>query len=257
MNRSPVERILDDWDQAANNMEVPAMAPRSDRPGRRGRSTGPFNLVPLLAAAVVVAVGIAWLGGRIGGPAGGDPSPSPVPFATPSVPAASPSPSPSLAAPTPSTAPSATPSASPTPTSPPPTEGPCDPAQLRARVTGWDGAAGSRIAHLSLTTDQTVACTIVLLWRPELVDGSGTIRIEGGVPADSGTIEVRPGESLTTLVRASNDCLPPPTPPVTIAFVLDDGSRLVATPLSADDVTTPPCNGPGQPADISMQEWAR
>jgi hypothetical protein len=62
---------------------------------------------------------------------------------------------------------------------------------------------------------------------------------------------------LTTHAQAGNDCSPPAVAPVTIAFVLGDGSRVVATPLSSDDVTTPPCNGPGEPGTMSMQPWTR
>ena len=68
---------------------------------------------------------------------------------------------------------------------------------------------------------------------------------------------VAPGEVLSTLVSASNDCKPAPVPPVRVAFVFSDGSRLVADAVSPTDTTTPPCNGAGSPAEIDMHPWAK
>ncbi len=237
MDRSPVERILDDWDQVANRAAAPPVAPR-----RGGTSVGfaTFGLVPLLAAALAVAVGVAWIGGRIGGSSGNPGGSGSLPVSTGSADS-----SPATTAP--AIGPSILPSA----------QTACAADALQARVTGWEGAAGNRIATVDVTLDGGTACTTQRVWRPEFVDGSGTIRIEGGIPTASGTIEIAPGVTLTTLVQLGNDCLPPPTAPVSIAFILDDGTRLVATPLSADDVTTPPCNGPGQAAAISMHPWSR
>jgi hypothetical protein len=240
MNRTPVERILDDWDGVANRAQPPAVAPRR---AWSGGSLGGFSLLPLAAAALAVAVGVAWLGGRIGNDQGtSNPSTS-----AGSVVTASPSdPAPSATA-TGAPEASATPSAGTT----------CAADRLRAQVTAWEGAAGTRIAHVTLTLEGDSACTIARLWRPELVEADGTIRIEGAVPTESETIEIRPGQPLTTLVGASNDCLPPPTSAVSVAFIVNEGARLVAAPLSTGDMTTPPCLGAGEPASISMQPWAR
>ncbi|MEA2520328.1 MAG: hypothetical protein QOF49_2408 [Chloroflexota bacterium] len=236
MDRTPVERILDDWDAVSSRAQPPGTAPR--RAWGRG-SRGVFNLLPLAAAALAIAIGVVWLGGRTGGNVGAvAPTRSAVSAVGPSEP---------IMSTPPSSAASLT----------PPAGAACDPDRLRAQVTAWEGAAGSRIADVTLSVTGEGACTIARLWRPELVDGGRTIRIEGVVPTDAGTIEIRPGDALTTLVKASNDCLPPPTAPVSVAFVLDDGSRLVAAPVSPDDTTTPPCLGAGQPASIEMQKWAR
>ena len=93
--------------------------------------------------------------------------------------------------------------------------------------------------------------------RPQLVDGRGSVLIEGANAPASGLISVAPGGVLTTLVQDGNYCGPAPQPPVSVAFVLKDGGRIVAHPLSPTDATLPPCNGPGSPADIEMQPWAR
>lgn len=235
MDRSPVERILADWDDVASRSQQPAVAPHR-RAGRSAR--GGVSLLPLLAAALAIAVGVTWLGGKLGGVGGPGTS----------APPSSVTASPDTATPTPSAV-AVTPSAA--------TGAPCDPDRLAVAITGWDGAAGSRTATLTLRLDGTDECTIESLWRPELVDGSGRIRIEGAPVSEARTIELRSGETLTTLAQASNDCGPTPAPPVTIAFILGDGSRIVAAPPSPTDVTTAPCNGPGQPGAISMQAWTR
>ena len=244
MDRSAVERLLGDWDEVADRAQPPTIAPRplTVHPVLNG-----VRLMPLIVAALAVAAGVAWLGVRTGGVGGQGPSSdsslltAPPTSATSSAAPGSPTPTASAAEPSPSAT----------------VTRPCDPGRLVVAITGWEGAAGSRIATLTLRLVGADPCTIDTLWRPELVDGAGRIRIEGDTVRDVGTIDLQPGETLTTLARASNDCKPRPTPPVTIAFVLGDGSRVVAAPPSPSDVTTAPCNGPGQPGTISMQPWQR
>jgi hypothetical protein len=103
----------------------------------------------------------------------------------------------------------------------------------------------------------TSSCHLDALARPQLVAGGGSVRIDGTSPTTTDQLTVTPGELLTTLVSASNDCKPAPVPPVSVAFVFGDGTRLVATPVSPTDTETPPCNGAGSPAMIDMHPWAR
>lgn len=201
------------------------------------------------ASLVVVAVAVAAvLLGRPGstGLVGSSQGPSEPPATAPASEVA--------AAPTASPAPTA--SAAPT-VSAEPTTGPCAVANLTATITLWEGAAGSRIAHVSVTNHGSTACLLDTLARPQLVDGSGTIRINGRDPGSVGQLTVSPNAVLTTLVAAANDCNPgAPKPPIRVAFVFQDGQRLVADPVSPTDVTDPPCNGAGSPASIDMHAWA-
>jgi hypothetical protein len=160
------------------------------------------------------------------------------------------------------------PSATPSPTTPTATIGPtpsvtvlgpCSPSSLTARVTLWDAAAGHRIATVELVNTGSVACTVRTEDRPQLVDGAGTVLIDGDPPAVSPALTLDPGGKLTTLVQDANYCLAAPVAPVTVAFVLPDGvGAVVATPLSPTDTSgVPPCNGdPGSAGDIEMQPWA-
>jgi hypothetical protein len=188
----------------------------------------------------------------------GQPGPSPIVGSSPSAPAASSAPS-APASVTAVTSPSVPAVASPTVTPAPstkPTVGPCDAAALTARIKSWEGAAGSRIATVELTNHGTVSCLLETTDRPQLVDGAGTVRIDGTSPATTKHLTLAPGAVVTTLVEASNDCKPEPVPPISVAFVFADGQRLVAAPLSPTDTTDPPCNGAGSPATIDMHPWA-
>jgi Protein of unknown function (DUF4232) len=246
MPRDRVSRLLDEFSA------VTSAAPRHVSPARRLTMRNRMPVATLFGATVVIAaVAVAAL-------VIGRPGPSSIVGASPSAPPVTTPPS-SVAA---VASPSAVAVASPTRTATPapsahPTTGPCDPASLAARITGWEGAAGSRIATVELTNTGTGSCLLDAVDRPQLVGGDGTVLIDGKAPASSDQLTIAPGDVLTTLVSASNDCKPAPVPPVSVAFVFADGQRLVAAPASPTDATVPPCNGAGTPAAIDMHPWAR
>jgi Protein of unknown function (DUF4232) len=240
------DRILDDWSAVAHEARRPAAPPRRVAM-RSGLSGATLAGATVLVAAVVIA-GV-WFGRPGTGPIGGvgsSPSagvdPSVVPVATPSAPAvASPS-APGVA----STPPSAV-----------PTTGTCVATKLAARITSWEGAAGHRIANVELTNIGTDPCTTRAMARPQLVDGRGAVLIDGTNPPASALLTLAPGAVLKTLVQDGNYCGAAPMAPVSVAFVLADGGRIIATPVSPSDVTLPPCNGaPGSAGDIEMHPWA-
>ena len=168
---------------------------------------------------------------------------------------ASPSPSAAIVAP-----PTATESQAATASAPAPAAtavAPCGLANLEARITLWEGAAGHRIAHVELTNIGFDACVIQAKARPQLVDGNRSILIDGSSPAAPDPfLTVDAGGVLKTLVQDGNYCGPAPVAPVSVAFVLADGSHVLATPFSPTDATVPPCLGSGSKADIEMQPWA-
>jgi hypothetical protein len=93
--------------------------------------------------------------------------------------------------------------------------------------------------------------------RPQLVDGHGSVLIDGANPTTTKTITMAPGDVVKTLVDDANYCGPEPAAPVSVAFVFAGGQRIVASPLSPTDATVPPCNGtPGSAGEISMHAWA-
>lgn len=254
MDPARPDRILEDWDSVTNQARRPNVPPR----GVTVRSGLPgMGLAGVGLAAVALVAAVVWLGGRGPGGVGGIPpttvpTDSPTPIATP---VASVEPTP---APTPTSSARSTPTLAPTPTPSLTPIGPCDRAKLAARITMWEGAAGNRIGDVELTNAGPISCTVPVMERPQLVDGHGSVLIDGTKPTDTGTLTVAPGEVLKTLVDDSNYCGPDPAPPVSIAFVFTDGSRIVATPLSPADVTVPPCNGAaGSAGNIAMQAWTK
>jgi hypothetical protein len=217
-------------------------------PQRRGAWRVPWRTSPMIGfaralagIAIVVGLGSAALfvvmRSNPGG-AGGQATTPPV--------VASPTPIPSAASP----ASAPTPAAS--------AIGPCDPAHLVARITLWEGAAGHRIADVELTNAGSSPCIVQAILVPQLVDGHGSVLINGTAPAaEDPFLTIAPGAVLKTLVQDGNYCGPTPAAPVSVAFVQADGSRFVATPFSPTDVTVPPClAGAGSAGDIEMHPWA-
>lgn len=151
-----------------------------------------------------------------------------------------------------------TPSAVTTPTAPP-TTAPvvaCDVANLRAQVTTWTGAAGSRMGTVELTNDGP-ACHLRKLDRPELVDGSGNLLLDGMTPSSSGTLLLDAGATVRTTVDAADYCGAAPVAPVTVNFIFSSGQTLHASPRSSTDTFgVPPCLGNDLPGSITMHPWA-
>lgn len=243
MEPTRVDRILHEWDEVADR------ARRPDSPPRRVVVRGGPSMTSLAGTGVILAallVAFLWLGRPdSNGEIGSDPSRSPSPIVTPSV------------SPSPSASPTAVPTPTPTQTATEvPSIGPCAPADLAPRITMWEGAAGHRIAHVEMTSTSSDPCTLPTLARPQLVDGRGSVLINGSEPASSDLLTVAPGAVLATLVQDGNYCGPEPVAPVSVAFVLPEG-RIVATPASPTDATVPPCLGaPGSAGTIEMQPWA-
>ena len=134
----------------------------------------------------------------------------------------------------------------------------CTATQLAARITGWDNGAGNRFAHVEVTNAGAAPCRMKTLDRPQLVDGHGSVLIDGGAPATSGYVLMGAGGILKSDVDASNYCGPDPVAPVSIAFVFPGGAaRFVATPLTPTDTSgVPPCFGaPGSAGSLTMTGW--
>jgi hypothetical protein len=157
-------------------------------------------------------------------------------------------------------------SATPTPPSQPtapaamdtPVGGACYATELSATITSWDGAAGSRVATVVLTNGGD-PCTFPKLTQPQLLDAGGAGLIIGTPVTASPTLSIPSNGHLTTMVEVGNYCGPAPVAPVTVAFVLSDGTQIIAAPdIHAGDINgLPPCMGSTQPATIQMQAWQR
>lgn len=241
-------QVLDEFSALTN------AARRPDSPAQRVAIRSRFPVATLSGAGLVVAA-LAVAGILLGRPGatttvGASPS-------SPATAAATASPSAAAVA---TVGPSQVPVviATPVPTrTPTPTVGPCDVAVLSARITAWEGAAGNRIATVTLKNTGSTTCFLQSTDRPQLVDRAGTVLIDGAAPTSRAVIQLAAGAVVSTLVDASNGCGPNPVPPVHLTFVLADGRSFDAAPLSPTDATVPPCNSsPGTPGSIAMHPWS-
>jgi long-subunit fatty acid transport protein len=136
----------------------------------------------------------------------------------------------------------------------------CHASQLSARITGWEGAAGSRIASVRLYNTSFTTCYVRNFPQVRLVSGTGHTMIAGHSASTTGsTHSIAPLHYLRTEVQDSNYCGGSYATPVTLTFTLTGTlGRVVAIPLSTtDSFGVPPCNGsPGDPGSINMHAWS-
>ncbi len=156
------------------------------------------------------------------------------------------------------------PAASPSSSTSPATAG-CPADNLGGHITGWQGAAGSRIATIEVSTTGAAACLLDAAPRLQLIDAIGRTLIDSAQtsPAPSGSratagtdFLLAPGRLATTDVEASNYCGQAATLPIAIGLVLSDGGRILLEPapgVSGVDAV-PPCNGPIGSV-IAMNGW--
>ena len=223
----------------------------ASRRSRGGAGAALGRLGWLLAGAAIAAGAIGgtmWAGshGLLG---------TPVQSSEPSLVAVGPSAGPSIEIPT--AAPSiAIPTAAPIPTAPPIPA--CNVADLSAQVTSWSGAAGNRVAAVTLTNGGATACQIQSLERPQLVDANDAVLIDGDAPSHPSSVTLGPGATVSTEVDDANYCgSTNPKAPVTVAYVFSGGQQLVAAPWKPTDAFgVPDCLGSGQPGLITMHPWA-
>jgi hypothetical protein len=143
----------------------------------------------------------------------------------------------------------------------------CTAAQLKAKVTGWEGAMGSQIASVTVTNRSAVSCKVRGTPEVQLVDAIGVILIDSKSAGASGRAHVSPGDptflvahnaSLKTDVQVNNYCgSGAPVLPTTVAFVLPSGGgRFVAAAGPGGGV--PGCLAdPGTPGNAAMNGWTR
>ena len=221
----------------------------------------PLWIGGLAAAALVIAIGVWRLGPLLSTDVGA--SPTPLPTVGPSATASS------VATASPSIAPSASPSVAPSPS---PSSSPavvaCVAADLEARILGWQGAAGSRIADVEINNTSARPCLVRGTPGLQLVETNDVVLLDSATAGPSGeahvapsdpSFELAPGGHLRTEVQASNYCGPNATLPIHIAFDLPaGGGKVKATPASgvSSDEAVPPCMG-STAGMIAMNGWRK
>jgi hypothetical protein len=133
----------------------------------------------------------------------------------------------------------------------------CDVPAMQANVGEWEGAAGHRIATLTLTNTSDSSCVLLGKVRPMLIDRNGTTLIIGK-PTDGGEIELAAGQTIQALVQTGNYCGVPAQEPVTVRLDIGSLGWVVARPQAGlDSIGVPPCMGENGPTDdITIQPWS-
>ena len=119
-------------------------------------------------------------------------------------------------------------------------------------------ATGSRPSSSRIPARSCAPCS--RMSRPQLVDGKGSVLIDGSNPPASWRLRLGPGDRLTTLVDVANYCGPTPVRRSAWRFVLGGGAgRIVATAAVTDRrsdaaAVQRPCGRVAR-RTISMQPW--
>jgi hypothetical protein len=231
-----------------------------------GRGFGIVTGLLQVAAVVAVVVGAIVIIPRLvpnGGASSGVIGASPTPTATA---VATPVPSAAILVPTPLVA-SAAPSPAPTA---PPTVAPvtaCTGADLAAQPLDWQGAAGTRFGTVRVHDAGTTDCLVSGTPGLQLVDGQGSVFLDSanlGGPASVSpakpvyTLHAGGADSVYLLVGLQNYCGADPVGTVHIDLVLPSSlGGTVGSEVSGVTVSMAPCNGPGQPAVLHVQQgWS-
>lgn len=222
----------DQWGRVQAQVAVSQHAPPHSDPGGAalGRQRGPRSS-PLLALAVAVAAVLVAC------------SPSPVITPVPTV------------APTPTVTPTATvapPSAAPTPAATPVAGAPdCEPADLKASHGLVEGAAGSRLTTVVLTS--AINCSIDAFPAMGLRDASGASLV-GAASSGPGRLDLAAGGVYETNVRLANWCAPDPDFPLALEVVLGADELPVTGTSFPEQGDLPPCSGAGGPI-LEATQW--
>ncbi len=151
--------------------------------------------------------------------------------------------------------PSPVPTAGPTPTRMPGLADDCLAAALTGEITAWEGAAGHRIATISLRNTGAGACVVPQQLRLSLFDSTDH-QLLYGFGCDCPPFTFGAGASATAMVDMSNFCgTYVPSGTLRIRVHLPDGSSVDLLPGSkvVGPIDPPPCSGPSVPGSISMQ----
>jgi hypothetical protein len=130
----------------------------------------------------------------------------------------------------------------------------CSPDQLAQGISGWEGAAGTRIAQINVENRGGASCDLSGPPAAALLDSTGRIVASstgkvGGAP----DFVLQSGGVASLLVAVANWCGDPPQS-VAIGLTLPSGGQIVAQQEAGVTFDPPPCNGPGQPLTIDVQQ---
>jgi hypothetical protein len=132
--------------------------------------------------------------------------------------------------------------------------GTCAVADLVASSAGWEAAAGSRGAEVTVENRGTSACTLPKGPLVAILDRTANILLASPAAGPGTGPTLEPAGKTGFTVLFSNWCDMSVAPPLTVVLRVGTGAvEITGLALKAQDL--PPCNGPGQPANLTTTTW--
>ncbi|MGZ8437939.1 MAG: DUF4232 domain-containing protein [Candidatus Limnocylindrales bacterium] len=167
----------------------------------------------------------------------------------------SPSPSPS---PSPTASPSATTTSSAAPSSQAPsasaTAAACTGTDIRATGGPWGGAAGSRGSDILVENQGSAPCLLPASPTIAVIDAGGAVLVSTPARAGSGP-SVAPGGKVDFSLVIGNWCAQGTQLPLHFRLALAGDAVDIGNLVMSSTDELPPCNGPGQPPNVSATDW--
>jgi hypothetical protein len=118
----------------------------------------------------------------------------------------------------------------------------------------WGAAAGSRGAEVSVENRGAAACTLPAGPAVAILDAASNVLLESPPAGAEPGPTLEPEGVATFTVLFSNWCDEGAALPLHVVLQADGaGIEVPGLEMTADDL--PPCNGPGQPASVSVNPW--
>jgi Protein of unknown function (DUF4232) len=131
---------------------------------------------------------------------------------------------------------------------------PCGPNDIEVEATDGGGAAGSRGADVSITAIGEAKCRLPSSPMVALLDPSGKALLQTPITVDSDGPVVSGDDSVTFTYEFSNWCAPTTATPL-VAVIATAIGTIPVTGIQYGPDDLPPCNGPGQPAQLTTSAW--
>jgi hypothetical protein len=132
--------------------------------------------------------------------------------------------------------------------------GTCPVTDIVASAGGWEAAAGSRGAEVTVENRGSAACTLPKGPLVAILDRTANILLASPASGTGTGPTLEPSGKTGFTILFSNWCDMSVAPPLTVVLRVGSGAvEITGLSLTATDL--PPCNGPGQPANLTTTTW--
>ena len=132
--------------------------------------------------------------------------------------------------------------------------GTCAVTDIVASAPRWEAAAGSRGAEVTVENRGGAACTLPEAPLVAILDRTANILLASPAGGTGTGPTLEPAGRTGFTILFSNWCDMSVAPPLTVVLRIGTGAvEITGLALKAQDL--PPCNGPGQPANLTTTTW--